>query len=70
MVMIFLVVLSAAGETHLHIIWRVCFGIGIIFPVVVFFFRMRMVTSELCAFLLYSAVAILSDDMTGTVRAQ
>ncbi|EPS95609.1 hypothetical protein FOMPIDRAFT_1132087 [Fomitopsis schrenkii] len=46
-VMIFLVVLSAAGETHLHIIWRVCFGIGIIFPVVVFFFRMRMVTSEL-----------------------
>lgn len=52
MVLIFLVVLSAAGEAHLHTVWRVCFGIGIVFPIIVFYFRMRMVTSELCAFLL------------------
>lgn len=43
----FLIVLSAAGEDHLHTVWRICFGVGIMFPVVVFYFRMRMVSSKL-----------------------
>lgn len=34
-VSIFLIVLSAAGENHLSTVWRVCFGIGIIFPLTV-----------------------------------
>ncbi|TFY67182.1 hypothetical protein EVJ58_g1787 [Rhodofomes roseus] len=46
-VTIFLIVLSAAGEDHLNTVWRVCFGIGIVFPLAVFYFRMRMVTSKL-----------------------
>lgn len=43
----FLIVLSAAGENHLLTVWRVCFGIGILLPVTVFFFRMRMLSSKL-----------------------
>ncbi|CCM05101.1 uncharacterized protein FIBRA_07308 [Fibroporia radiculosa] len=46
-VSVFLIVLSAAGETHLETVWRVCFGVGILFPVTVFYFRMRMVRSKL-----------------------
>ncbi|KZT68333.1 MFS general substrate transporter [Daedalea quercina L-15889] len=46
-VSIFLIVLSAAGESHLSTVWRVCFGIGIILPLAVFYFRMRMITSKL-----------------------
>ena len=46
-VAIFLIVLSAAGEDHLHTVWRICFGVGIMLPVVVFYFRMRMATSRL-----------------------
>ncbi|KAI0076811.1 MFS Git1p-like glycerophosphoinositol permease [Panus rudis PR-1116 ss-1] len=46
-VSVFLIVLSAAGEDHLGTVWRVCFGIGIIFPLSVFYFRMRMLSSEL-----------------------
>lgn len=34
-VSIFLIVLSAAGPNHLSTIWRVCFGIGVIFPLTV-----------------------------------
>lgn len=34
---IFLIVLSAAGENHLSTVWRVCFGIGVIFPLTVFY---------------------------------
>lgn len=45
---VFLIVLSAAGEDHLPTVWRVCFGIGILLPVTVFFFRMRMMTTVLC----------------------
>ncbi|ANB15485.1 Git1p [Sugiyamaella lignohabitans] len=45
---IFLIVWSAAGgEAHLSTIWRVCFGIGCIWPLSVFYFRLRMTTSEL-----------------------
>lgn len=46
-VAIFLIVLSAAGENHLQTVWRVCFGIGIVLPVTVFYFRMRMLSSKL-----------------------
>ncbi|KAL1951681.1 hypothetical protein VTO73DRAFT_830 [Trametes versicolor] len=46
-VAVFLIVLSAAGEDHLPTVWRVCFGIGILLPVTVFFFRMRMMTTVL-----------------------
>jgi len=44
---IFLIVLSAAGEDHLPTVWRVCFGFGIVLPVTVFFFRLRMLSSKL-----------------------
>lgn len=33
---IFLIVLTAAGQNHLSTVWRVCFGIGVIFPLSVF----------------------------------
>ena len=34
-VSIFLIVFSAAGRNHLSIIWRVCFGIGVLLPLTV-----------------------------------
>ncbi|KAL0951054.1 hypothetical protein HGRIS_007793 [Hohenbuehelia grisea] len=46
-VSVFLIVLSAAGENHLQTVWRVCFGIGILLPLTVFYFRMRMLSSKL-----------------------
>ncbi|KZT05917.1 MFS Git1p-like glycerophosphoinositol permease [Laetiporus sulphureus 93-53] len=46
-VSVFLIVLSAAGENHLNTVWRVCFGIGIVLPMAVFYFRMRMMTPKL-----------------------
>lgn len=46
-VIVFLIVLTAAGENHLSTVWRVCFGIGCIFPLAVFYFRIRMVNSKL-----------------------
>ncbi|PCH44779.1 hypothetical protein WOLCODRAFT_77494 [Wolfiporia cocos MD-104 SS10] len=46
-VSVFLIVLSAAGENHLNTVWRVCFGIGIILPLSVFYFRMRMLSPKL-----------------------
>jgi len=46
-VSIFLIVLSAAGTNHLSTVWRVCFGIGVIFPLSVFYFRIKMLNSVL-----------------------
>jgi len=46
-VSVFLIVLSAAGETHLSTVWRVCFGIGILLPLTVLIFRLRMINSKL-----------------------
>ncbi|KAH9932202.1 MFS general substrate transporter [Fomitopsis serialis] len=46
-VAVFLIVLSAAGENHLETVWRVCFGIGILLPLTVFYFRMRMLSPKL-----------------------
>jgi len=43
-VSVFLIVISAAGEDHLETVWRVCFGIGILLPLTVFFFRLRMMS--------------------------
>ena len=44
---IFLIVYSAAGPSHPSVVWRVCFGIGIIFPVSVFYWRIKMINSQL-----------------------
>ncbi|KAI2629478.1 metabolite transport protein GIT1 [Xylaria nigripes] len=44
---VFLIVLSIAGENHLNTVWRVCFGIGVIWPLSVFYFRWKMVSSKL-----------------------
>ncbi|KAF9240875.1 major facilitator superfamily domain-containing protein [Melanogaster broomeanus] len=46
-VSVFLIVLSAAGENHLQTVWRVCFGIGILLPLTVLVFRLRMMSSKL-----------------------
>ncbi|KII93547.1 hypothetical protein PLICRDRAFT_396161 [Plicaturopsis crispa FD-325 SS-3] len=46
-VSVFLIVLSAAGENHLPTVWRTCFGIGVLLPLTVFFFRLRMLSSKL-----------------------
>lgn len=46
-VSVFLIVLSAAGENHLPTVWRVCFGIGTLLPLSVFYFRIKMLTSKL-----------------------
>ncbi|KAF3020678.1 Plasma membrane permease, mediates uptake of glycerophosphoinositol and glycerophosphocholine [Neopestalotiopsis sp. 37M] len=46
-VIVFLIVISAAGVTHLSTVWRVCFGIGCIIPLVVFYFRIKMLNSKL-----------------------
>jgi len=44
---IFLIVLAAAGMNHLSTVWRVCFGIGVVFPLSVFYFRVKMLNSKL-----------------------
>jgi hypothetical protein len=46
-VSVFLIVVSLAGENHLETVWRVCFGIGILLPLSVFVFRLRMLSSTL-----------------------
>ncbi|ATY66419.1 Major facilitator superfamily transporter [Cordyceps militaris] len=46
-VSVFLIVLSAAGENHLSTVWRVCFGIGVLLPLTVFYFRLKMLNSKL-----------------------
>ncbi|KAJ4419954.1 Plasma membrane permease, mediates uptake of glycerophosphoinositol and glycerophosphocholine [Gnomoniopsis sp. IMI 355080] len=46
-VIVFLIVLSAAGKAHLSTVWRVCFGIGCLFPLSVFYFRIKMMNSKL-----------------------
>ncbi|OSX63573.1 hypothetical protein POSPLADRAFT_1045889 [Postia placenta MAD-698-R-SB12] len=44
---VFLIVLSAAGDAHLNTVWRICFGVGILLPLTVYYFRMRMLSSKL-----------------------
>ena len=44
---IFLIVLSAATMRHPSTIWRVCFGIGIVFPLSIFYWRVKMLNSKL-----------------------
>ncbi|CCH41984.1 putative metabolite transport protein [Wickerhamomyces ciferrii] len=46
-IIVFLIVLSAAGVKHLEVVWRVCFGLGIIWPVSIFYFRYKMAASHL-----------------------
>jgi hypothetical protein len=46
-VSVFLIVVFIAGENHLETVWRVCFGIGILLPLSVFVFRLRMLSSTL-----------------------
>jgi MFS family permease len=44
---VFLIVYSAAGSQHLNTVWRVCFGLGCVWPLSVFYFRLKMATTEL-----------------------
>ncbi|KAJ5500170.1 Major facilitator superfamily domain general substrate transporter [Penicillium expansum] len=46
-VSIFLIVLMACQQAHYSTVWRVCFGIGCIWPLSVFYFRIRMLNSAL-----------------------
>ncbi|OCF38547.1 hypothetical protein I317_07681 [Kwoniella heveanensis CBS 569] len=44
---VFLIVLVAYGGKPSEGVWRICFGIGIVLPLSIFIFRMRMVDSAL-----------------------
>lgn len=46
-VSVFLIVISAATSRHLSTVWRVCFGIGCLLPLTVFYFRIKMLNSKL-----------------------
>ena len=46
-VSVFLIVFSAATSKHLSTVWRVCFGIGCLLPLTVFYFRIKMLNSKL-----------------------
>ncbi|GAT24218.1 metabolite transport protein [Aspergillus luchuensis] len=46
-VLVFLIVFSACQKSHYSTVWRVCFGIGCIWPLSVFYFRWRMLNSAL-----------------------
>jgi len=46
-VSVFLIVLAACHQSHFSTVWRVCFGIGCIWPLTVFYFRIRMLNSVL-----------------------
>ncbi|KAL1985658.1 hypothetical protein VTN96DRAFT_7525 [Rasamsonia emersonii] len=46
-VSVFLIVYMACQQSHLSTVWRVCFGIGCIWPLTVFYFRIRMLNSVL-----------------------
>ncbi|KAI4123460.1 MAG: hypothetical protein LQ347_006151, partial [Umbilicaria vellea] len=46
-VIVFLIVISAAGTNHLSTVWRVCFAIGCLLPLTVFYFRIKMLNSKL-----------------------
>lgn len=48
-VIVFLVVLCICGNkvSHLNLVWRICFGIGVLLPLSVFYFRLKMLNSKL-----------------------
>ena len=46
-VSIFLVVFSACKQAHYSTVWRVCFGIGCLLPLSIFYFRIKMLNSVL-----------------------
>ncbi|PQE05991.1 Major facilitator superfamily domain general substrate transporter protein [Rutstroemia sp. NJR-2017a BBW] len=46
-VSIFLIVLAACDYKHYSTVWRVCFGIGCLLPLSVFYFRLKMLNSTL-----------------------
>lgn len=47
-IVVFLIVWEAAsGYAHLSTIWRVCFGIGCIWPVFILLFRLKMAASKM-----------------------
>lgn len=50
-ILVFLIVITAAGDKtdHLHYVWRICAAFGVLLPLVVFYFRLKMTTSNLYA---------------------
>ncbi|KAJ8067871.1 hypothetical protein OCU04_003458 [Sclerotinia nivalis] len=46
-VSIFLIVLAACDYKHYNTVWRVCFGLGCVLPLSVFYFRIKMLNSTL-----------------------
>ncbi|KAI1437452.1 major facilitator superfamily domain-containing protein [Xylaria sp. CBS 124048] len=44
---VFLIVLNAAGQSRLNTTWRICFALGVIWPLSVFYFRWKMLNSKL-----------------------
>ena len=49
-VCVFLILIAATnsnGSTHLSLIWRLAFGFGVLLPLTVFYFRLKMLNSKL-----------------------
>ena len=46
-VCVFLIVLAATTTNHLSTLWRVTFGVGVLLPLTVFYFRLKMLNSKL-----------------------
>lgn len=46
-IIIFLIVNKICGPQHYAITWRLCFGLGIVWPLSIFYFRYKMATSVL-----------------------
>ena len=46
-VIVFLIVFKICTQRHLSTVWRVCFGIGVLLPLTVFYFRLKMLNSKL-----------------------
>lgn len=46
-VIVFLIVFAACGKAHYTTVWRICFGIGCIWPLSIFYFRIKMMNSKL-----------------------
>lgn len=46
-ILVFLIVYKACHSAHYSTVWRVCFGLGCVLPLAIFYFRIKMLNSVL-----------------------